>query len=171
MNTVLARLVLLVSLAAAGPAAAQQPANTARQSLQGLADVEVVVEALIEDAEIDGLTDDGLQSAVEARLRQVGFALTPSDAAYLYVNVNMTFGSSLYVYCAELQLRQATRLVRDANVVVPEAVTWQTGIVGAIPEAELDAGVTSVVLQQVEEFLEAYEAVNPGALAARRQGQ
>ena len=171
MNTVLARLVLLVSLAAAGPAAAQQSTDSARQSLQDLADVEVVVEALIEDAAIDGLTDDGLRRAVEARLRQAGFALTPTAAAYLYVNVNMTFGSGIYIYCAELQLRQATRLERDAHVLVPEAVTWQTGIVGAIPELELDAGVTSIVLEQVNEFLGAYEAVNPGALAARRQAQ
>lgn len=170
MNTVLARVVLLATVATAGPVAAQ-PANLALQSLQGIADVEVVVEPLIEDAEIDGLTDAGLRSTVEARLRQAGFALTPTDAVYLYVNVTMTFGSGIYIYCAELQLRQATRLERDADVVVPEAATWQTGIVGAIPEAELDAGITSVVLQQVEEFLEAYEAVNPGALAALRQGR
>ncbi|SUZ70142.1 uncharacterized protein METZ01_LOCUS22996, partial [marine metagenome] len=45
--------------------------------MRGLTGIEIVVEDLIPEASLDGLTKTDLVKAVENRLRQAGVALTP----------------------------------------------------------------------------------------------
>ena len=159
---VLAVLMLWVGVLASAPAYSQG----ASASLRGLTGFELVVEEMIPEATLDGLSRTDLHSAVEARLREAGFNLRPDGAgdAYLYVNVNMTSGSGIYIYCADLQLRQASRLVRDPDRAVPDAITWHTGVVGAVPAADLQVGITSVVLDELDAFIREYDEENPGTI-------
>ncbi len=160
---VLTVLALWAGVLAGGPVYGQAARGA---SLRGLTGFELVVEDLIPEAPLDGLTAADLLSTVEARLREAGFSLRPDSGgdAYLYVNVNMTVGSGIYIYCAEVQLRQASRLVRDPERAVPDAVTWHAGVVGAVPAADLRVGITRVVLDEVDTFMREYDAENPGII-------
>jgi hypothetical protein len=84
----------------------------------------------------------------------------------LYVNVNMTTGSGIYIYCADVELRQAARLVRMPDQVMSETVTWQTGVVGAVQATELQVGITSVVLGEIDTFIQHYAEENPGSVTS-----
>ena len=141
-----------------------QNLEQARRSLQGINDVEVVVQPLGQDAEIDGLTHDQLQQSVEGYLKGAGFLLLPTSSAYLYVNINLTLGSGIYIYCAEVELRQSVHLEREPATIVPDAVTWQTGVVGAMSAADLATAMPNQVLQLVSTFLEDFDTTNPGRL-------
>ena len=158
-------LALSATLLAAGPAAGQT-SDADRASLRGLTGFELFVEELIPEAPLDGLAAEDLTTAVEARLREAGFSLQSDSggSAYLYLNVNMTTGSGIYIYCADLQLRQASQLVRDPARTVPDAITWHTGIVGAVPARELRMGITSVVLDEIDSFIRVYAEENPGVV-------
>ena len=165
-------LATLVALPLLVSPVSAQVVRTDRASMRGLTDFEIVVEDLIPGAQLDGLTKDHLLEAVENRLRLAGFVLAADSTGgggYLYVNVNMTVGSGIYIYCAELQLRQATRLVRAPDQAVPEAVTWQTGVVAAVPATELRVGITSVVLGEVDTFIRDYAEENPGTVTVPPQ--
>ena len=141
-------LATLVALPLLVSPVSAQVVRTDRASMRGLTDFEIVVEDLIPEAQLDGLTKDHLLEAVENRLRLAGFVLAADSTgggAYLYVNVNMTVGSGIYIYCAELQLRQATRLT------------------------ELRVGITSVVLGEVDTFIRDYAEENPGTVTVPPQ--
>ena len=164
MNIAVTLATIAVILTSSLPSSGQVPAS--RRSLAGLDSFEVTVEHLLEDATLDGLTSALIEEAVETKLRQAGFTLAPSGSEYLYVNVNMTFGSGIYIYCADLALRQPGRLERNPEIAVPDATTWRTGIVGAIQARELQTGIVSVVLTQIDSFIADYEAENPDVLKA-----
>ena len=159
-------LVTLVALPFSVPSVVAQPVLAGSGGMRGLTGIEIVVEDLIPEASLDGLTKNDLVEAVENRLRQAGVTLTPDaiGGAYLYVNVNMTTGSGIYIYCADVELRQAARLVRVPDQVIREAVTWQTGMVGAVQAAELRVGITSVVLGEIDTFIQNYGEENPGSV-------
>ena len=151
-------LATLVALPLLVSPVSAQVVRTDRASMRGLTDFEIVVEDLIPEAQLDGLTKDHLLEAVENRLRLAGFVLAADST-----------GGGGYLYCAELQLRQATRLVRAPDQAVPEAVTWQTGVVAAVPATELRVGITSVVLGEVDTFIRDYAEENPGTVTVPPQ--
>ena len=62
------------------------------------------------------------------------------------------------------ELRQSVHLEREPATIVPEAVTWQTGTVGAIPAADLATAMPNQVLQLVSIFLQDFDSTNPGRL-------
>ena len=161
-------LVTLVALPFSVPTVAAQPVLANSGGMRGLTGIEIVVEDLIPEASLDGLTKNDLVEAVEYRLRQAGVTLTPDaiGGAYLYVNVNMTTGSGIYIYCADVELRQAARLVRMPDQVMSETVTWQTGVVGAVQATELQVGITSVVLGEIDTFIQHYAEENPGSVTS-----
>ncbi|MAG72323.1 MAG: hypothetical protein CL471_18830 [Acidobacteria bacterium] len=160
-----AQATLVALLLSTSPASAQA-VRADRASLHDLAGVEVVVEDLIPEAPLDGLTKDQLLEAARDRLRAAGFPLTADTGggAYLYINVNMTTGSGIYIYCVDVELRQAVRLERAPDRAVPEAVTWQTGVVGAVAATELRTGITSVVVDQLDTFTREFAEENPGTV-------
>ena len=161
-------LVTLVALPFSVPTVAAQPVLANSGGMRGLTGIEIVVEDLIPEASLDGLTKNDLVEAVENRLRQAGVTLTPDaiGGAYLYVNVNMTTGSGIYIYCADVELRQAARLVHMPDQVMSETVTWQTGVVGAVQATELQVGITSVVLGEIDTFIQHYAEENPGSVTS-----
>ncbi|MCH2278637.1 MAG: hypothetical protein MK358_07160, partial [Vicinamibacterales bacterium] len=92
-------LATLVALPLLVSPVSAQVVRTDRASMRGLTDFEIVVEDLIPEAQLDGLTKDHLLEAVENRLRLAGFVLAADSTGgggYLYVNVNMTVGSGIY---------------------------------------------------------------------------
>ena len=97
-RTVFVVLVTLVALPFSVPSVVAQPVPEG--GMRGLTGIEIVVEDLIPEASLDGLTKTDLVKAVENRLRQAGVTLTPDaiGVADLYVNVNMTTGSGIFIY-------------------------------------------------------------------------
>jgi hypothetical protein len=141
-----------------------------RESLRGLPGVHVLVEKLDADVEGDGLTKDQIQTDVELRLRQSRITVltrevalrTPGSPALL-VNVS-TFKDReypMYAYTISVGLLQEVLLVRKRAGQPITAETWRTaGSIGRVGAAKVRE-VRKRVLDQVDEFINAYLAVNP----------
>ncbi len=137
-----------------------------RETLRGLRGIRVVVERLPPEAERDGLTRSTIQTDVELKLRQAGIPLLsradrPPGSPYLYVNVN-TYQSrvGLYAFSVQAGLVQFVILERNRNI-TSQATTWEaTGSVGAVGSEKLSE-VRNAVRDMVDEFINAYLAVNP----------
>ena len=160
-------LVLLGGLAL--PAPALDTPNE-RVTLTGLTGVHLVVNELSAEAAQQGLSRSSLETEVAGRLRQAGLrvltaseALTSVGRPTLELRVNLIPSGEapqLYVYSVDLALRQHIRLTRDRTL-ESYAITWsetrQVGIVGA---TRLSV-VRDAVRAKVEEFITAWQTVNP----------
>ncbi len=157
---ILRRVALAVVLIGAGttaPAAAQD--ENEREYLTGLREVNVFVDDLARDAETAGLTRDGIEAAVEARLRERRVPLGRSQlAGDLYVRVATHRGATgLYAYLARVSLQQLVTI--EGNQERAFVDTWDLDSLGTVGEANLPQ-VQRVVLQIVDVFIEDYFAVN-----------
>ena len=160
-------LVLLWGLAS--PAAALDTPNE-RVTLAGLTRVHVVVNELSAEAEREGLTRSSLQAELESQLRQAGLRVLTADEALksvgrptLELRVNLIPSGEapqLYVYSVDLALRQQIRLTRDRTV-ESYAITWsETRQVGVVGAGRLSV-VRDAVRAKVQEFITAWQTVNP----------
>ena len=157
---ILRRVALAVFLIGAGttaPAGAQD--ENEREYLTGLREVNVFVDDLARDAETAGLTRDGIEAAVEARLRERRVPLGRSQlAGDLYVRVATHRGATgLYAYFARVSLQQLVTI--EGNQERAFVDTWDLDSLGTVGEANLPQ-VQRVVLQIVDVFIEDYFAVN-----------
>jgi alkanesulfonate monooxygenase SsuD/methylene tetrahydromethanopterin reductase-like flavin-dependent oxidoreductase (luciferase family) len=161
--------VLVLFAGFASPALALDTPNE-RVTLAGLTGVHVVVNEMSAEAAREGLTRSSLQAEVESRLRRGGLrvltaaeALTSVGRPTLELRVTLIPAGEvpqLYVYSVDLALRQQIRLTRDRSV-DSFAITWsetrQVGVVGATRLAV----VRDAVRAKVEEFITAWQTVNP----------
>ena len=143
--------------AIAAPAAAQD--ENEREYLTDLREVNVFVDDLAADAEAAGLTRDGIEAAVEARLRERGVPLGRSQlAGDLYVRVATHRGTTgLYAYFARVSLQQLVTI--EGNQERAFVDTWDLDSLGTVGEANLPQ-VQRVVLQIVDVFIDDYFSVN-----------
>jgi hypothetical protein len=124
------------------------------------------------DAERDGLTKSQLQTEVELHLRQAGITVNPDtrEVPYLLVGTYQPTLSRLfldtsnnparlYAFTVRLELWQPVRLIRN-SMIVPLAPTWSVELVGAAGAKGL-SGVQSTVIDQVDQFINAYLEQNP----------
>lgn len=146
-------------LGAAAPAAAQD--ENERDYLIDLFEVNVFVDDLAPDAEAAGLTRDGIEEAVQNRLREEGVPLGRSQlAGDLYVRVGTHRGTTgLYAYFARVSLQQLVTI--EGNQERAFVDTWDIDSLGTVGEGNLPQ-VEQVVLQLVDLFIEDYFAVNGG---------
>lgn len=144
-----------VWLAGVPTALAQQELEI--ENLEGVREVNVVVEDLADDAESAGLTRRGLRDAAEQQLEACGVPLGGSSAD-LYINVATHQGSTgLYAYYARVSLQQMATI--EGNQLRSLLDTWDMASLGAVGGANL-AQVEGVVVQLVELFCEQYFEVN-----------
>lgn len=139
------------------PALAQD--ENEREYLTGLREVNVFVDDLAPDAEAAGLTRDGIEAAVEARLRERRVPLGRSQlAGDLYVRVATHQGTTgLYAYFARVSLQQLVTI--EGNRERAFVDTWDLDSLGTVGEANLPQ-VQRVVLQIVDAFIDDYFSVN-----------
>lgn len=158
----------LLAAAAPAPAPALDTPNE-RVTLSNLTGVHVVVDGVGPDAERGGITQAGLQTEVEGRLRRAGLrVLTATEAMASVGRPTLTLRVSVVrpadapqvtVYSVDLALRQQIRLARD-RAIESFAVTWSdTREVGAVPAAR-PAAVQDAVRAKVEQFIQAWQTVN-----------
>ena len=159
MSTTLraAAMAAAILTAIAAPGAAQD--ENEREYLTDLREVNVFVDDLAADAEAAGLTRDGIEAAVEARLRERGVPQGRSQlAGDLYVRVATHRGTTgLYAYFARVSLQQLVTI--EGNQERAFVDTWDLDSLGTVGEANLPQ-VLRVVLQIVDVFIDDYFSVN-----------
>ena len=146
--------------------------EAARETLKGLPGMVVWVWDVAPETEHGGVTKQQLQTEVEQQLRRAGItvsssedAATPSDMALLTVSVTtLRHTENLYAYTVDLTVYQTAALLRDPT---PRSfATWSVGSISLVESSDLRAIFTSVS-QKVDQFIQAYRAVNP---RARQEG-
>lgn len=155
LHAIVATTIVLTSFTT--PALAQD--ENEREYLTGLREVNVFVDDLAPDAEAAGLTRDGIEAAVEARLRERRVPLGRSQlAGDLYVRVATHQGTTgLYAYFARVSLQQLVTI--EGNRERAFVDTWDLDSLGTVGEANLPQ-VQRVVLQIVDAFIDDYFSVN-----------
>ena len=144
---------------AQSPAQGPAQGNAEREYLQDLREVNVLVEELPPEVEAAGLTRDGIEAAVEERLRERRVPIGRSRlAGDLYVRIGTHRGSTgLYAYFARVSLQQL--VIIEGNRQRAFVDTWDLESLGMVGEGNLPQ-VEQVVLQIVDVFIEDYFAVN-----------
>ncbi len=159
MWTMLRAAVMAAAIltAIAAPAAAQD--ENEREYLTDLREINVFVDDLAADAEAAGLTRDGIEAAVEARLRERRVPVGRSQlAGDLYVRVATHRSTTgLYAYFARVSLQQLVTI--EGNQERAFVDTWDLDSLGTVGEANLPQ-VQRVVLQIVDVFIDDYFSVN-----------
>ena len=159
MSTILrsAAMAAAILTAIAAPAAAQD--ENEREYLTDLREINVFVDDLAADAEAAGLTRDGIEAAVEARLRERRVPVGRSQlAGDLYVRVATHRSTTgLYAYFARVSLQQLVTI--EGNQERAFVDTWDLDSLGTVGEANLPQ-VQRVVLQIVDVFIDDYFSVN-----------
>ena len=84
--------------------------------------------------------------------------------AFLTVSVTtLRHPGGLYAYTVDLAVYQTAALLRDPT---PRSLaTWTAGSIGLLEPSDLHA-ISTAVSQQVEQFIQAYQAVHPHARPA-----
>jgi hypothetical protein len=135
-----------------------------RASLTGLSTMSVVVEDLASVATRTGMTVAGLQTDVESRLRKAGISVTPDADAYLYVHVTVADPGAAgpLPYVVDVALMQEVTLPRGVKTRTPlQCQTWGLNRLGMTTPDRLRMLVTERVQEFVEQFIRAYQSVNP----------
>lgn len=142
--------------------------EAARATLKGLLGVVVGVGNIAPEIEPSGVTKQQLHTEVEQQLRRAGLpvfsgqeASPRPDIAFFAVYVTtLRHTGDLYAYAVDLAVYQAAGLLRDPT---PRSLTtWAVGSIALVEASDLRAIFTSVS-QQVDQFIQAYRAVNPRA--------
>ena len=144
------------------------------RTLRGLPGVCVLVEHLGEDAERGGLNRTTIQTDVELQLRLAGIRVLTAEESLealsspcLYVQVLCAVSregpatlNGLYVCSVRVGVYQAVRLTNGESTM---AETWEAPFagVGTVGPAYLGRGVRDEVKDGVNEFINAWLAVNP----------
>ena len=135
-----------------------------RVTLTGLSPISVVVEELSAVAQKNGLTAASVQTDVERRLRQAGISLTPDADAYLYVHVTVADpgGALPLPYYVDVSLMQEVTVPRGVRTRTPlQSPTWGLNSLGMVSGPGLKVAIGDRVTQFVDQFIRAYQSVNP----------
>jgi len=162
MRTVIAT-IFVACLSISAPAIAGDSQDD-RVTLTGLTPVSVEVEELSAVAQKNGLTAASLKTDVERRLRQAGIALTPDADAYLYVHITVADpgGTLPLPYYIDVTLVQEVTRPRAVRTRTPlQCPTWGLNTLGMVSGAGLRVAVADRVAQLVDQFIGAYQSVNP----------
>ena len=157
-------LILVGWLVSQSAAVTASDSEVERVSLTGLTTLSVVVEDLAPIAVQNGLTGAALQTDVERRLRQARISVTPDADAYLYVHVTVVDAgtSSPLPYVVEVTLMQEVTLPRGLRTRTPlQCPTWSLNRLGLVGANVLRPAVSDRVGEFVDQFIRAYQSVNP----------
>ena len=142
-----------------------QTRDTQRESLRGLAGVEVTIEPIESDAKADGLSEEAIRTAVELILRSSGIRILPStekvsSAPFLYTRVaTYKLASGLYAHDVRVALKQGVSLVNRPQHMM-YATTWEAESLGT-PGSNNIRAVITFVENLVKIFANDFLTVNP----------
>ena len=153
------RVAVTAALILGASASGLAQSDDEREYLEDLREVNVLVEDLPPEVEAAGLTRDGIEAAVEDRLRERRVPIGRSRlAGDLYVRIGTHRGSTgLYAYFARVSLQQLVTI--EGNRQRAFVDTWDLESLGLVGEGNLPQ-VEEVVLQIVDVFIDDYFAVN-----------
>jgi hypothetical protein len=139
-----------------------------RESLRDLDGVRVVVEEPAPVLKAKGLSKDGLQKSVESKLRSAGINVLnsgefPVGDPFLHVRVTTSKeNGGRIAYEVELDFRQTVFLRRNPAVTFNRAQTWKADEhMGLVRSARLAESVQAALLEQLNQFVNAFFSVNP----------
>jgi hypothetical protein len=122
-------------------------------SFKDLHGVGIVLEPLSPEVETAGLRQTDIQTDVELKLRLAGIPVLSRDewtrtsgAPILYVNVSVFLSTTpdTWAFNVEADLSQDVKLVRSPAIIVPNATTWRTFVVGfQVPPASRNVRLAS----------------------------
>jgi predicted secreted protein len=144
------------------PILALDTENT-RRSLRGLDGVEVLIEPLPTQVEQAGLTTSTVRTDVELKLRQAGIPVFEANrgSAVLHVNVSVLASrDNVWPYSVRVEVLQDVALMRDRSIVVILAETWNVAGDGSVGRQNI-RNLRDIAKDQVDQFINAYLAVNP----------
>ena len=159
-------LAAVVAPFSAGGAAAQDTVWN-RYTLEGLSGVYVRPETN-QGCEGAGVSRESIRSAAEAVLAEAEVPLLTEREMLespglpeLRVSYECGGGVAGVVgYSVSIRVQQATQMVRDTQITLPEAITWYATAVG-VAEAGTTAEALDAALQaKLAEFTEAFRAAN-----------
>ena len=158
MSTVARAAVTAAVILGAGVSGLAQ-SDDEREYLEDLREVNVLVEELPPEIEAAGLTRDGIEGAIEERLRERRVPIGRSRlAGDLYVRIGTHRGSTgLYAYFARVSLQQLVTI--EGNRQRAFVDTWDLESLGLVGEGNLPQ-VEQVVLEIVDVFIADYFSVN-----------
>ncbi len=147
---------------------AQARAPYERESLAGLPGVVVVIETISPEAQVDGLSEEAIQEAVEGLLQSSGIRIfiesktaKVSSNPWLYVQPNIGKGASFYFYNVSLRLIQEVSAVHGRQYTMA-ATTWEGNTAGVVG---IGGNLREVILDVIETWVKAFAndflALNP----------
>ncbi len=140
------------------PSAADGRAS-ARASLEGLAEVRLVVERIPADVERrTRLRHEEVSSDVAAGLARSGLVVSRDAAAIFYVNVAVACDAATCAYTISLEVQQPVRLLRRPQAGTLVAATWSAGTTGVAGQRA--SVIRRRVREQVARFVAEWREAN-----------
>ena len=147
---------------------AQARAPYERESLAGLPGVVVVIEKIAPEAQVDGLSEEAIQEAVEGILQASGVrvfieskTVKVSSNPWLYVQPNIGKEGTLYFYNISLRLIQEVIAVHGRQYSMA-ATTWEGNTAGFVGiGSNLREVILNVIETWVRTFANDFGGVNP----------
>jgi hypothetical protein len=133
-----------------------------RASLKGLGTISLVVEDPGPAAQKYGLTVMRLQSEIRERLQRAGLVVRQEADPYLYVQITVVDpgGALPLAYAIQVTMMQEVALPRGLNGHF-QAPTWWQSSVGMAGADRLGQSVSGRAQEFVDQFIKAYQSVNP----------
>src|SRR5512147_1671108 len=161
------RLALgLVALFVLAPAWAEDPVAEynaiKRASLKGIESLNVIVLAAKADSGCQRVSDEEIETEVEARLEHAGIPLAPDPVAYLFVSLVSVepLKDLLCGFVVSVELQHVVRLVRDMRIMT-FGMTWHRGGLGFASTSSTPHDIRRLLANLLDEFVAAYLEQNP----------
>lgn len=143
-----------------GLAAARVTADmTEEESLRGLDDIALIVEALHDDAARIGLTTQTLRQDAADKLHNADIRILSADERlthplrpYLYINCNIIYVESieLIAFSIDVEVHQKVTLENGEKA---QALTWAKSYLGVQGQAKAATKIRQVVDEYVDQFI------------------
>ncbi len=161
-------MAMILALTCLDLSMAQARAPYERESLAGLPGVIVVIERITPEAQVDGLSEEAIQEAVEGILQSSGIRIffesktaKVSSNPWFYVQPNIGKSGSFYFYNVSLRLIQEVSVVHGRQYTLA-ATTWEGNTAGFVGiSSNLREVILDVVETWVKTFANDFLAVNP----------
>ena len=154
---------LLLGILIAFPAAlSANDSPDERASLKGLGAISLVLEDPGPAAQKYGLTAMRLQNEIRERLQRAGISVRQEADPYLYVQITVVDpgGALPLAYSIQVTMMQEVALPRGLNAHF-QAPTWWQSSVGMTGADRLSQSVSGRAQEFVDQFIKAYQSVNP----------
>ena len=153
--------LLVIAPAWAGDPVAEYKAIK-RSSLKGIESLDVIVLASEGDSGCRQVSEEQIQTDVEARLREAGIRIGPGGATYLFISTASVeaLEELLCGFAISVELQQLVLLARDPQIVT-FGMTWHQGGLGVAATSRQHEYLRQMLADIVDNFIVAYLEQNP----------